>query len=227
MLLTLGLTALVAGFTVLTTRMVIVRSRQLATAQDGLAKAKDRDTDVRIADTSLLAAQAEARAQEARLELARFRAPRLLDFEQQKRIASHLSGLEKNQDIWVTAAPVTVETGALAEQILAAVKIAVPGAHWFPGGSEIGPTTKTSAVSGVVVFATRDARSIQLANVLVNALTAEGIKASSSTTLLGCENVKADPNDPYCFHVFIVVGPKGTSEELSDPQAERIGCKSG
>lgn len=163
------------------------------------------------ADAESHLANALQQAVEAKRALAEYRAPRLLSLEQQKRIASRISrlGLEKGQDVMVAAAPITVETGTLAEQILAAVKLAVPNASWFGGGTEIGPLTRSAAVSGVVVFATRDTRSIKLAGALVEALTAEGINASLQNSLLGCEKLpQTNPNDPYCFHVFIVVGPK-------------------
>ena len=116
-----------------------------------------RDKDVKIAE-------AEARVTEARLELARFRAPRILDTEKQQRVASSLSRFDKKQRLDVAASPLTVETGTLAEQILSAAKMALPGAGQWPGGSDIGPMTGAGAVSEVVVFDTRDKRSVEVAD---------------------------------------------------------------
>jgi hypothetical protein len=199
--------------------LIVVASRLSDEAADEQSEWQSRLDDLKekkftddLKDKDVKIAEANKSAEQARLDLARFRAPRFLNSDQQKRIVEKLNaaGLNKNQSVFVTAAPGTAEARVLAGQILSLARTAfVPaGADWFPGGETIGPMTGYSAVSEVVVFCTRDPRSQKTAEVLTEGLIAEGIKAQSIGSMPGCEKAATNPDDPYCFHIFVVVGPK-------------------
>jgi hypothetical protein len=167
-----------------------------------------RDFKLKFEEEQQKTALAQKEVAEARLELANFRAPRVLAPEQQKRIAAKISGFTKSQRIIMAAAPLTVESGTIAGQILDSLKLSFPSADWFKGDN-IGPLTKAGAVSSVVVFSTRDKRSIAFAGGLAKALNDEGIKTSTIASMAGCEGMPNIPlDDQACFMVFVVVGTK-------------------
>ena len=190
------------------------KSEELSEKQSALIAQKDTDLAVDLKDKDVKIAQAEARAMEARLELEKFKAPRVLAPEQQSRISASLARFDKAQRIDVSVDPVTVETMTLAEQILSSLKVVLPRASWSSAGGTAPFLTGASAVSGVVAFSGQDKRGIEVAVALAKALNDEGVRASSAIgPLIDCPKLqKTNPSikldDPSCFMVIVVVGPK-------------------
>ncbi len=157
-------------------------------------------------------ATAQKRVKEIQDEINDIRRWRGLTPEQQKDLASRVSAAlppDRRFDVMVAAVPLTVESGKFAQQILNAVQTVVPGARWFPGRNEIGPMTGAGAVESVVVFSTKDQRSIKVAEAIWASLMADGVMTFWQPSLQGCEKVPTtDPNDVTCFHVLVAVGPK-------------------
>lgn len=83
-------TALAAIAVVVTTHMALHRAKQLAEVQDELIHAKDKQLAFDLKDKDLKIAEANERAAEAMLALAKLKQPRVLTGEQQERIFSKI-----------------------------------------------------------------------------------------------------------------------------------------
>jgi hypothetical protein len=181
-----------------------------AQIKSALAQATKAEND--LADAREKAAKADEHALAAQQALDEYRAPRLLTESEQKRIGQKLTP-SKVQNVWIAALPLTVDSGEFAKQILAAVLPAWPQARMFGGDPTV--LSKLGAVSGVVVVPTHDPRSVSAGDALIKALQGEHVLASRSPTYLAidCDALhKTNPgvnlDDPYCFSIMVLVGPK-------------------
>ena len=134
MLVSLGLAAIAAGAVgVATTAVVMLQRQEVKSAADELAQYKV-DAGLKISEAATVAAsanaasakaneraaQAEARAAEANLELAKFKAPRTLDKEKQKRISEKLKP-KAGARIDIFKFGDSIEIFDLAEQIVSSL----------------------------------------------------------------------------------------------------------
>lgn len=155
------------------------------------------------------AATANARAAEAnriaegerlaRIKIEERLAWRLLNPEQQSRIASKLSGFKGNR-VDVGASPVTVEAGRFAKQI----QEVLARAGWT---SDLTKGPMDLVASGIVVRTTTDPRGVMIGLAVVDALNAEHFSAGFQADLPGAVP-QTKPDDPYLTRVLIVVGSK-------------------
>lgn len=194
-------TAIAASILVIAQIMVNKESKNLSGAQGKLLKVKDANLAKELSDKGLLiarvnerAAQAEARAAEARLELAKFKAPRTLTDEQQELIAEKLKPFSGTV-FEVHTYPNDAEPSGLAKNI----EDAVVSAGWH---LEAVRGTLLGVVSGVTVVVSTQARTNaeQAGAALLNALTSEGIAAK-----LGHGSLKVNPT---VIAIKIAVGKK-------------------
>jgi hypothetical protein len=147
---------------------------------------------------------------------------RSLDNTQQQRIAFKLSSF-KEQSAEIKVSPLTTEGAGLANQLNRALTLA----HWtsflHPPGAPFSTgsfSTSGSFANGVVVWPTREQRSIDAAEALAKALTEEGVLTHNlgpstgvpnpnPTFAPGCEAMEESKrSDPYCFRVLIIVGDR-------------------
>jgi hypothetical protein len=152
--------------------------------------------------------------------LAATRNIRSLNNTQQERIALKLSSFRK-QSAEIKVSPLTSEGVGLANQLVTTLM----RAHWNPFLHPPGAPFSTGSFSisgsfanGIVVWPTREQRSIGAAEALVSALTEEGIVAhnlgpskgvTDPTFAPGCEAMEESKrSDPYCFRVLMIVGDK-------------------
>ena len=163
-----------------------------------------------LAATALAAAEANARAAEASLELAKFKAPRVLAPPQMEALAVAMSSF-KGQRVSLAASPATFETAALMRQIGEALKGAGINADENQGAALM----HVGIVRGVVAMATRgNAKGEQFAAAFARAMNELGIPTTWANGKM--EDViqkmeKDQPNirsDEYHSWVIIVVGDK-------------------
>ncbi len=151
-------------------------------------------------------AEANARAIEARLELEKFKAPRLLTQEQIVAIVKKLPQFPMNS-VSVSPGPVTVETVAFAEQIVQILSLAGIGGTINPGW---GPEAFGVFTGVVIQHVTGNDAGTKLAEALAGALNDEQI----ATQVIGGmhESVFTDPrfdrNGTGSRNVLIAIGEK-------------------
>jgi Tfp pilus assembly protein PilX len=156
------------------------------------------------------AAEANARADEAALELAKFKAPRELSDKQQARIADRMSRFS-GQHVSIGAVPATSETVALAYQILRALQLANVNIDFNEGAAEV----QVGIVQGAVArYTTGNQKGREFSEALSGALHEEKISAEAVdglpeyvlTRMIG--QGSATRNDAGREWVVIVVGDK-------------------
>ncbi|HUJ79475.1 MAG TPA: hypothetical protein VLY45_04075, partial [Nitrospiria bacterium] len=170
---------------------------------------KIADSNARAEEAKKEAAQANERAVTAQLELAKFKAPRVLSDDQIQSLAREMLPF-KGQRVSVGAVPATFETVSLADQILHALLMAGMNADANPGAAQV----QVGIVRGVVARAiTGNAKGERFAATFVKALTEKGISATAMDGLLESvmdASIKQGRgrNDPGHEWVVIVVGDK-------------------
>ena len=227
--------ALAAIAVVVATRVVLTRAKQLADTEEKLVAAKDtqlaldlKDRDVKIAELAGKAvsaetraegfrldiakakegaAQAEARAAEATLQLTKLRTPRTLNREQQKRIA------EKCKLFTGAKFDDAVFTDPESEALLRQVENILAVAGWeqigWKGATIVFlrtnlPNTGLCSLEGIVIQMHPEhvAEFWKPAQDLASALKAEGIEAKAEPAL-GMEN-----DNPMAIHILIGKKPQ-------------------
>jgi len=157
-------------------------------------------------------AAAEERAAEATLEVARLRAPRLLNAEQQARIVDKMHSFA-GQRASVGAVPPTFEAATFAEQILRILKGANINADLNQGAAEV----QVGLAHGVVArYFTFSDKGKELAQAFAAALNDEGILCTAVNGLMEVliknreekQNSSLNKSDSYIQWVIIVIGDK-------------------
>ncbi len=176
-------TALAAIAVVLTTRIALTRAKQLADAQELLIHAKDEQLALDLRDKDLKIAEANQRADEAKVELAKFKAPRTLTAEQQARIASSLRQFPQTTfDVATSNAKEPINLVAKIEETLETVgwKELDWSATTVIERAEkpkLGLAVETGVTIQVEIA--EKAKLLDVAKALARALTAEGIMAEA------------------------------------------------
>ena len=175
--------------------------------------AKERFADQRISDNEVKAAKANARANEAALELAKYKAPRtsLLTPEKIQTLVSSLSAF-KGQSVSISAVPQTWESLTLAHLLLRIFSAAHMRANFNQafGSSWVGIRRGISAM-----YITGSADGQRFAETFAREMTDLGIPTSAQGGLM--QTTKAEmldrvpsikPTDPYLTSVVVVIGEK-------------------
>lgn len=165
--------AIAAIALVVTTRIGITRAKQLSDVQAELIGAKDRQLAIDLRDKDKKIAEADARAVEAQLELARLTAPRTLSVEQQNRIGEKLKAFH-GTTFEVVTYPGEPESVAFS-QVIANTLVR---AGWALN-SDQGHGFLLGLASGVVVVVGKQAgpQAEQAGTTLVESLISEGVAA--------------------------------------------------
>ena len=143
---------------------------------DERVSANEAETKRAIADSDIAkqgAAEANARAAEAKLALEQFKAPRLLTPQQQAAIAKSLLDF-KGKRIAIAPSPATFESTSLAEQIVAALTLAGISAEPNPGAVRL----HVGVAKGVVIrYTTGNEVAERLSKAVAKALNIQGVAA--------------------------------------------------
>lgn len=182
----LVLAALAAIAVVVTTRLALARAKQLGEVQAQLLRAKDNELASNLKEKDLRIAEATARANEAALELAKYKAPRSLTSEQAARVTAAMgqfAGMQFDGAIGPLNDP---EPMVFFDQV--AKSLAAAGwqqVHWksaltmrLPrtnGTPDLGGVSVTNVI--VDIHPTHRTRLQPVAQALAAALAAEGISA--------------------------------------------------
>jgi hypothetical protein len=152
------------------------RSGQLQTLLEAENLAQQRE----IATVNATAAQAEQRAAEATLQIARMRAPRFLNSDQQARVIDKMRPFA-GQRVSVGAVPATFEAAAFGEQILHILKDANINGDLNQGAAQV----QVGLAHGVVArYFTFSEKGKQLAETFAAALNQEGITCAAVDGLM-------------------------------------------
>jgi hypothetical protein len=146
----------------------IVLGRRARLAGDGI-----------VALANARAAEADQKAEEARLELIRLTTPRSLSFEQQRRIAAKMQAFEGLRAV-LGAIPASAENVELLQQISQALEDAGVDAFINLRGVDMSVNPDSGLPSGVHThFVAGNSRGKAFAETLAAALTSEGVVATS------------------------------------------------
>jgi hypothetical protein len=175
-----------------------------------MGKVQDRYLRRELSDAATVAAEANKRAAEATLELAKYRAPRTLTPSQRESFIRAMAPF-KGQSVSVGAIPVTGEGGAFGVEIVNALNEAGLRASINQGAAEV----HVGPVNGVLARATTgNTKGEQFAVTFARVLTELGIAAYWSGGKMEDIVKKQEKDDPnvrqseYQQWVIIVVGNK-------------------
>jgi hypothetical protein len=165
--------------------------------------------ETELSEQRRMTAEAIERANEASLELAKFKAPRTLN-EQQMQSMIRTMAQFAGQHISVGAIPFSFESASLADQIVRALKEAHVNADMNEGAAEV----QVGAAHGVVAVATTgNEKGEKFAAAFAKTMNDSGIKTTASSGLLESvmgETIKQGrkrTDDGFSW-VVIVVGDK-------------------
>ena len=175
-----------------------------------------RRSDERIAELSTETAAANARAKEAELALAKFKAPRHLSPEQQAELVQKMSAwsvIPKSglpQSVAVFAISTAFEANAFADQL--ATTLGPQGAKWSVNRNHV-MYGKSFTLRGVGLLISSNKRAEEISEALVKALNKADIFAFVvPERRLGCEDIPSlidrIDTDPACSAISVIVGDK-------------------